>query len=76
MRLICIIVSTVGTVVVFALTFTFTWFSLLILHVFAAVFPAISFKARFCHSLFLNRFCGYSCFDLLELSETSRSEWN
>jgi hypothetical protein len=26
--------------------------------------------------LFLNRFCGYSCFDLLELSEASRSGWN
>jgi hypothetical protein len=26
--------------------------------------------------LFLNCFCGYSCFDLLELSEASRSGWN
>jgi hypothetical protein len=70
-----VIVSTV--VVVFALTFPFTWFSLLMLHVFAAVclkcFSAISFKTRFCHCRFLNRFCGYSCFDLLELSEASRS---
>jgi hypothetical protein len=69
-----------NVVVVFALTFPFTWFSLLILHVFAAVclkcFSAISFKTRFCYSRFLNRFCGYSCFDLLELSEASRSGWN
>jgi hypothetical protein len=53
-----IIVSTV--VVVFVLTFPFTWFSLLMLHVFAAVFlkcfSAISFKTRFCHSRFLNLF--------------------
>jgi hypothetical protein len=44
-------------VMVFALTFPFTWFSFLVLRVFAAVylkcFSAISFKARFCHSLFL-----------------------
>jgi hypothetical protein len=68
-----IMVSTVGTVVVFALTFPFTWFSLLVLHVFAAVslkcFSVISFKARFCHSLFLNCFYGYSCFDLSQFSE-------
>jgi hypothetical protein len=30
-------------------------------------FSAISFKVRFCGCLFLERFCGYSCFDLLEL---------
>jgi hypothetical protein len=65
---------------VFALTFPFTWFSLLILHVFAAVylkgFWAISFIVRFCHSRFLKCFCGESCFDLLELSEAFRWGWN
>jgi hypothetical protein len=43
-------------VMVFALTFSFSWFSLLILHVFAAVylqcFSVISFITMFCHSLF------------------------
>jgi hypothetical protein len=57
------------------------FFTLKILHVFAAVylkcFSAISFTVRFCHSLFLQRFCVHSCFDLLELSsEASRSGWN
>jgi hypothetical protein len=57
------------TVTFFVLTFLFTWFSLLVfLLVFVAVylkcFAAISFIVRFCHSLFLKGFCGYSCFDL------------
>jgi hypothetical protein len=47
--------------------------TLAVLHVFAAVslkcFSVISFKARFCHSLFLNCFYGYSCFDLSQFSE-------
>jgi hypothetical protein len=67
-------------VMIFPLTFPFTWFSLLILHVLAAVylkcFSAFSFIVRFCHSLFLKYFCGYSCFDLLEPSEAPRSGWN
>jgi hypothetical protein len=50
-------------VVVFALTLTFTWFSLLIIHVFVAVFRLFHSKQGFV-TLFLNRFCGYSCFDL------------
>jgi hypothetical protein len=39
-------------------------------------FSAISFNTRFCHSRFLNRFCVYSCFDLLELSEAFHSGWH
>jgi hypothetical protein len=35
-------------------------------------FFAISFIARFGQFLFLKHFCGYSCFDLLELAEASR----
>jgi hypothetical protein len=37
---------------------------------------SISFNTRFCHSRFLNRFCVYSCFDLLELSEAFHSGWH
>jgi hypothetical protein len=44
--------------------------------VYLKCFSAISFIARFCHSLFLKRFCGYSCFNSLEFSEASRSGWN
>jgi hypothetical protein len=55
---------------VFALTF------LSLAAVYLKCFLAISFILRFSHSLFLKRFCGYSCFDLLEVSEASRSGWN
>jgi hypothetical protein len=43
---------------------------------FCGCFSAISFIVRFCHSRFLERFCGNSCLDLLELSDASRSERN
>jgi hypothetical protein len=50
---------------------------LVFLHcVYLKCFSAILFIVRFCDSMFLKRFCGYSCFDLLELPEASRSEWN
>jgi hypothetical protein len=44
--------------------------------VYLTCFWAISFIVRFCDFLFLKRFCGKSCFDLLELPETVRAGWN
>jgi hypothetical protein len=44
--------------------------------VYLKCFSAISFIVRFCHSLFLKRFCSYSCFDLLELPEASHSRFS
>jgi hypothetical protein len=35
-----------------------------------------SFIVRFYDPMFLKLFCGYSCFDLLELPEASPSGWN
>jgi hypothetical protein len=58
--------------VVFALAFPFTWFSRFCGCVFK-VFFGYFIQSKLLSLLFLNRFCGYSCFDLLELSEASRS---
>jgi hypothetical protein len=60
---------------VFALTFPFTWFSLLVfLHTFVAVylkcFSAISFIVRFCHSLFLKRFSKLFMFRFIRASRS------